>query len=152
MRVTVSRSGDASAKATREAFHPAHIIHGIRCRSFCSGGTSDRQGLETCQNIYVCEARRITHDGSGNQAPLGGKFTRTRPRGENCGAFQTVSYARRLCVCLRSSAGLAAAPLQPCCLYTNASKANGSINFYTSGVALLCFPTSPTQRINSYLW
>lgn len=29
----------------------------------------------------------IVQDGSGNQAPLGGKFTRTRPRGENSRTF-----------------------------------------------------------------
>lgn len=33
---------------------------------------------------------RIAQDGSGNQTPLGGKLTRTRPRGEDSGAFQTV--------------------------------------------------------------
>lgn len=29
----------------------------------------------------------VKHHGSGDQAPLGGKFTRTRPRGEDSGAF-----------------------------------------------------------------
>lgn len=42
----------------------------------------------------MCGGGSIAHDGSGNQTPLGGKFTRTCSRGENCGAFQTVGYAR----------------------------------------------------------
>lgn len=33
------------------------------------------------------EGERVAQDGSGNQTPLGGKFTRTRSRGENRGAF-----------------------------------------------------------------
>lgn len=44
-------------------------------------------GIRNVQDHMCVQGKRITQDGSGNQTPLGGKFTRTRSRRENCGAF-----------------------------------------------------------------
>lgn len=92
--------GDAAAKAVRAAatrptsFTESSIVHFVQ---------ADLRPRDV-RDLMCVKGERIAHDGSGNQTPLGGKFTRTCPRGENCGAFQTVGYAR--CVrCWRSSAG-----------------------------------------------
>lgn len=44
-------------------------------------------GIRNVPDHMCVKGERILKDGSGNQTPLGGKFTRTCPRGENCGAF-----------------------------------------------------------------
>lgn len=44
-------------------------------------------GIRNVRDHMCVKGGRIAQDGSGNQTPMGGKFTRTRSRGENCGAF-----------------------------------------------------------------
>ncbi len=44
-------------------------------------------GIRNVRNHMCMKGKIIAQDGSGNQTPLGGKFTRTCSRRENCGAF-----------------------------------------------------------------
>lgn len=44
-------------------------------------------GIRNVRDHMCVKGESIAQDGSGNQTPLGGKFTRTCSRGENCGAF-----------------------------------------------------------------
>lgn len=44
-------------------------------------------GIRNVRDHMCVKGGSIAQDGSGNQTPLGGKFTRTCSRGENCGAF-----------------------------------------------------------------
>lgn len=70
-------------------FTESTVVHFVQA-DLRPAGTREKRA----DSYMFVKAGGQAHDGSGNQTPLGGKLTRTRPRGEDRGAFQTVGYAR----------------------------------------------------------
>lgn len=71
---------------------PAPALARAQTRDLFSRTSSRRilphgQRLNDAKAHMCMNGTRSTQDGSGNQTPLGGKFTRTCSRGEDCGAF-----------------------------------------------------------------
>lgn len=81
----VAKAKQGSRAATRQAIGP---------RSFTESAVGHfvqadlrPAGIRNVPDHMCLNGDIKSQDGSGNQTPLGGKFTRTCSRGEDCGAF-----------------------------------------------------------------